>query len=122
MNDMFDEYKDVCDFLIVYIREAHAVDEWPLGDHVVVKQHKEIQERIDIAKEMIDKLGYKIPLVVDSIENEFAEKYSIWPERFYVINENKVKFSSVPTSKGHERDKLASYLKGQFKVQNENIE
>jgi len=50
MNNLFKEFKDTADFLMVYIKEAHAIDEWPLGNHCVVKQHKSLEERINIAK------------------------------------------------------------------------
>ena len=38
-------------FVFVYVMEAHAQDEWPLGaERSVVKQHKTLKERVSAAR------------------------------------------------------------------------
>jgi hypothetical protein len=34
------------DFLVCYIAEAHAADEWPVGDPLVANQPKALSERL----------------------------------------------------------------------------
>eukprot|EP01093_Parvamoeba_rugata_P008432 TRINITY_DN24003_c0_g1_i1.p2 TRINITY_DN24003_c0_g1~~TRINITY_DN24003_c0_g1_i1.p2 ORF type:complete len:123 (-),score=5.64 TRINITY_DN24003_c0_g1_i1:71-439(-) len=94
-----ERWKSRVDFVTVYIREAHAADEWPLGDIVCIKQHTSIEERIAAAQQLRDS-GYTLPLVVDSMENQVESSYAAWPERYVVIGgDGDVRFISYPTTK-----------------------
>jgi len=42
-------YGNVVNILCVYIMEAHATDQWPLGRFSKRPQHKTLQDRIDAA-------------------------------------------------------------------------
>ena len=80
------EYAGVVQFLLVYIAESHAVDEWPVGETIVKRQHTTTEERIAACEECLADFGLKMPTVVDSIENDFHRTYACWPIRFYLIN------------------------------------
>ncbi len=84
-------YKDRVDLLTVYIEEAHASDEWPIGSRISYAQPKCDVDRIRIADDFIRATGYRIPLLVDpvSLNNPFSTVYSPWPIRFYVIDQQK---------------------------------
>jgi len=84
----------------IYIAEAHAQDQWPLGRHVVVNQHKTLAERISIASTYAKKYNYEIPLVVDSLANGFMNTYFAHPERFYIIKDGKLVLKATPTDEG----------------------
>jgi len=76
---------------MIYISEAHASDEWKLGNIVDIPQHKTLEDRIKAAKNFVQTYEWNIPTVVDSFyENEasvsFEQIYSAWPERFYVFH------------------------------------
>jgi len=79
-------------FLTVYISEAHATNEWKLGNVVEVEQHKNLEDRVSAAERLIKETGWKVPVVVDGMENEFNKQYAAWPERAYVIQEGKMKY------------------------------
>jgi hypothetical protein len=87
----------------VYIEEAHAIDEWPMGDGAkgsefkAIVQPRNIPERAEAAKLLVTELGYEIPLVVDNMENEVRIKYACWPLRFYVIDEEKIWYKAQPS-------------------------
>jgi len=106
IHNIFEKYNKYVDFLVVYISEAHAVDEWPLGDHCVVKQHQNIEERIKMAKKFFKDFHFKLPMVVDTMKNEFDKLYYIWPERYYVIDNKKIVFSSKASQLGFNRKDL----------------
>lgn len=72
-------------FLALYIVEAHAVDEWPVGDPLVVTQPRTIAERCGVARAFVDEYKLRLPMVVDQIDNDFSEQYAGWPVRFYVV-------------------------------------
>jgi len=88
-------------FMAVYIVEAHAVDEWPVGDPLKVNQPRTLAERCGVARAFVGEYNLRIPMVVDHIDNNFSEKYAGWPVRFYVIDPVKMKllFKARPDEK-----------------------
>ena len=89
------EYVDV-QFLLVYIAESHAVDEWPVGETIVKKQHRTVEERIKACEECLSDFGLGIPAVVDTIQNDFHDAFSCWPIRFYLINKGVFEYVARP--------------------------
>jgi len=87
-------------FLTIYLAEAHAQDQWPLGRHVQVLQHKTVEDRLAIANRYVQTTGYQIHLVVDDIANPFMKTYWAHPERFYVIVDGKLGLKGQPTDDG----------------------
>ncbi|CAF3966060.1 unnamed protein product [Rotaria sp. Silwood1] len=89
-------YQDHVDMATVYIEEAHAADEWPIGSRICYVQPKTDADRIAIANDFIQTTGYRLPLLIDPISrnNPFNQVYSSWPIRFYVIDGTK-KFSYI---------------------------
>jgi len=99
-------YADV-DFLIVYITEAHAVDEWPIrsgryhgGEPVHVRQPKRLADRIEVAKTFLARYGLlgDLPTLVDSPEDgdPFCAAFCPWPIRFYVVQHGKMSHIAMP--------------------------
>ncbi len=86
-----DMYQDRVDMVTVYIEEAHASDEWPIGSRICYVQPKCDGDRIRIADDFIKATDYRIPLFIDpvSLNNPFSKAYSPWPIRFYVIDQMK---------------------------------
>jgi len=83
----------------VYIREAHASDEWPLGNIVCIKQHVCIEERVAAAKSFVADYEYDLPCFVDTMDNAFDATFSVWPERYYLIGaDDKLLHKSMPSS------------------------
>lgn len=85
----------------VYIEEAHALDEWPMGDGAQGSEFKAIMQPQTIperakAAQLMDELKYEIPLVLDNMDNEVRVKYACWPLRFYVIDDGKVRYKAQP--------------------------
>ena len=88
---LFEKYKSKVQFLVVYVMEAHAAQEWPLGiTRSSIGQHKTIEERIAAANahrtKNITLLNF--PFVVDTMDNIFYEKFGAWPETHLVIDGN----------------------------------
>ena len=88
---LFEKYKGKVQFLVVYVMEAHAAQEWPMGTiRSSIGQHRTIQERIAAANahrtKNITLLNF--PFVVDTMENVFYKKFGAWPETHLVIDGN----------------------------------
>jgi len=90
------EFVDKVDFLTIYIAEAHPQDRWPLGQHVCVMNHTCVEDRIEVAKRFIKETNWKLPMVVDSMQNGFMDTFKAHPERFYGIVECKLGFKAYP--------------------------
>ncbi|KAL9649087.1 hypothetical protein ABK040_008464 [Willaertia magna] len=100
---------------MIYIKEAHACDEWKLGNRICIKQHKTVEERQNAAIEMIKELNFEIPTYLDSIDNSFEELFAVWPERYVLIDpkkENEVLFISYPEKYGHSPYRLEQSIEG----------
>jgi len=106
------KYLNQVHFVYVYIEEAHADDEWPLSTTFTIKQHKTIEERLAAAQRLVEEFGSKIPVLVDSMTNEFNREFSVWPERWFLLNtEGKLIFVAYPTSEfGFERSYIDLFV------------
>lgn len=105
------EYADIAQFLLVYIAESHAVDEWPVGEKIVKKQHTTTEERIDACKECLEDFQLQWPTVIDTIENDFHQTYACWPIRFYLINEGVFEYVARPRKTGYDLTEIEAWLK-----------
>ena len=78
--------------------EAHASDEWPIGNAVSVAQHVSLDQRLFAARALQRTLHphAAIRLLVDTIENTFNESYSSWPTRAWLIKYGVVHHKSDP--------------------------
>ena len=89
---MYDSFRDQAIFYIVYIAEAHAVDEWQLqsneSEGIEVEQHTTFAARVTAARLCADNLGLTIPTLVDGIDNAAMEAFSAWPERIYIVGKD----------------------------------
>lgn len=106
------KYSEVATFLLVYIAESHAVDEWPVGETIVKKQHTTLTERIVACQECLDDFGLSWPTVVDTIQNEFHHTYSCWPIRFYLINHGVLDHVARPSKNGYDLRQIENWLDG----------
>lgn len=98
MNTLQEQFAGVVDFLGVYISEAHAQDEWPLGVKFCYNQPRSIDTRLNIAKQFISDFDFKIPMLADTMDNEFDANFAAWPERFYIVENGKMAMVGVPTN------------------------
>eukprot|EP01050_Picozoa_sp_SAG11_P027668 SAG11_NODE_7098_length_1194_cov_1.010046_2_plen_158_part_00 len=103
-------YGHAVDFLFVYVMEAHASDEWPLGlRRSTTPQHRDIEARCTAAKcfrarktrsnlqcgdtlvhdwqgEPADvKAAATVSWFVDTMANEFYHAFGAWPEGHIVV-------------------------------------
>jgi len=109
-------YGTYADFLSVYIREAHACDQWPLGKAVVIPQHQSLSDRLAAAKRFQSENSYKPTLLVDTMENKFDGEYASWPERAYIIHQGKMMYICNLSPEGalDWEDGIEEWLASQF--------
>ncbi len=89
-------------FLAVYIAEAHARDQWPVGKTIsCVDQPTTLAQRLKNAQEFQKNFNFQMPILVDNMENNFHYSYGSWPFRFFVIHEDKLILKAQPNSKSY---------------------
>lgn len=103
-------------FYFVYIREAHASDEWQMEDNikedVVIAQPKDDAARTEAATTCSAKLNLSMPVLVDKIDNRVDELYAGWPERLFVIGrDGKIAYAGKQGPWGFKPEEVAEWLK-----------
>jgi hypothetical protein len=90
LERMKDAYADRANFLIVYVREAHACDEWEMEDNtragVRLEQPGSDPERRAAAAKFVSGVGTTIPVLVDGVDDAVGIPWGAWPERLYVLD------------------------------------
>lgn len=99
LHTLYLQYRDRVQFLTIYIREAHPLDGWRLGEGVTgllmstigfkptidVNDPKTIEERRSIARRCQADLKYEIPTYVDEMDDAISKAYAAKPTRLYLI-------------------------------------
>ena len=68
LQDLYAEYSDRVQFLVIYIREAHPTDGWYMGNHDI-RDPQTIKERRALAGTCETRLKYGIPTIVDEMDD-----------------------------------------------------
>eukprot|EP00656_Telonema_subtile_P037904 TRINITY_DN4233_c0_g2_i2.p4 TRINITY_DN4233_c0_g2~~TRINITY_DN4233_c0_g2_i2.p4 ORF type:complete len:135 (+),score=39.60 TRINITY_DN4233_c0_g2_i2:1641-2045(+) len=120
IRELLAEHAQCADFLMVYLEEAHASDEWPIYQlEQDIPQHKTLPERLGVANKFLQDFCQECPLqlVVDSIDNQFNQVFASWPFRFWVLEKEvgggvRVGFKAMPEESAYDPEHLNQYLKG----------
>ena len=86
LRDLYAEYSDQVEFLLIYIREAHAMNGWDIGSEVRANDPKTMEERRALAGECELAMQYGITTYVDEMDDPVMTAYAAWPERLYLVN------------------------------------
>jgi type I thyroxine 5'-deiodinase len=75
--------------VVVYIQEIHPSDGWQVKenekDAVLVRQHRSLEERVEVGETCMLKLALEMPAVVDEMDDAIARAYAAMPERLYLV-------------------------------------
>lgn len=96
MHSLYSKYSRTVNFLVIYIAEAHASDEWPVGDPLKIMQPRSTLERAAIASKFKKDYSFLLPMLVDTVDNEYEQTFSAWPIRFYIVHKSTVLFKACP--------------------------
>lgn len=91
MEKMYQKYRDIAEFYIVYISEAHAEDDkWPVpyAKKLGIKEHKTYEDRCMVANRLLTDKKLTIPCLIDSIDNRVEKIYKGWPDRVFLIRKD----------------------------------
>ena len=86
---MWGAYGDDVQFLVVYIREAHALDSpSPLGggEMPIVEDPISAGERAAVARQCLTALALEpMPALVDGLDDAVSAAYAAHPDRLYLV-------------------------------------
>jgi len=91
MEKMYQTYKDIAEFRLVYIKEAHALDSsWPVeyAKEMGIKQHKNYGERCSVAKKLLSDKNLTIPTLADDMQDTANKAYRGWPDRIFLVRKD----------------------------------
>jgi hypothetical protein len=106
MAKLFNMAKELHDnnifVILIQIDEAHSTA-WPMAinDTLKVEQpnpQKSIEDRFIRAKYFVDTYHPPLPVYVDTWNNDFAERFRAWPDKYHCINKD---FEVIAKSEYH---------------------
>ena len=102
---MHARYRDRVRFVLVYCREAHAIDSFLPMQFGNIEDPITAPERHELAKRCSAELGMTLPAVVDGLDDMVSKAYGGWPERLYLIGtDGKVAYRGGPGPFGFDPD------------------
>ena len=88
MEELYQQFKDVAEFRMVYIREAHPTDgRRPSRQETrnEITQPVEHVERCKVAELMVKEGKLNIPCIIDTMDNKVDTAYSAKPDRAFLV-------------------------------------
>ena len=111
-RDLYRQYSDRVQFLIVYIREAHPTDGWDIGGEVRAGDPRTMEERRRLAGRCEEAMAHGIHTYVDEMDDAVMTAYAAWPERLYLIGQDGcVVYRGGPGPHGFEPAELERAIK-----------
>ena len=129
LKELYEKYRDQVEFVVVYVKEAHASDRWWLGRSRtqrwfhrfsgnparvdVVEPVTLAQRRRVAASCQADLFDGVVPLYVDAMDNRVATLYTARPTRIYFIDlEGRVIYNPGIGPFGFSPDHLEPVMRG----------
>ncbi|CAF3960742.1 unnamed protein product [Rotaria sp. Silwood2] len=112
------------DFIIIYIREAHASDAWKFdgNEYSFIRNHRNINERLDAIKIMVEMANItkdkNIHIYSDTMDDRTNHLFRAWPERLYVLYDEKILYQGQKGPSGYSIPSLDYFLKKNIIIQN----
>ena len=88
MEKMYQQYKDIAEFRLVYIHEAHAMDSnrpTRLAEQKGIKNHTNYEERCSSAQILLEEGKLTMPMLIDKMDNSTNGAYSALPDRVFLV-------------------------------------
>ena len=112
---MSNTYKDVAQFLVIYIKEAHPADDWPMrvsSRLKYIQDPRTLFERFQVASTCVADLKLSIPTLIDSMEDAACAAYKGHPDRIYVVGKDgKIVYHGAPGPMGFKPRDMENALK-----------
>lgn len=91
MEQMYQDYKDVVEFRLVYIKEAHAADSRRAVGYAKdlgITEHDDHAERCEAADMLFKDKALTVPFLVDDMNDTVNKAYSAQPDRIFLVRKD----------------------------------
>ena len=113
LHQLYQQYYQRIEFLVIYIREAHPIDGWDVNSPNRITDPKTTEERCQVAAECQQAMQYGIRTYLDEIYDPVMKAYAAWPERLYLIDlKGKVVYASGLGPWGFKPEELQQAIDG----------
>ena len=119
MHELWERYQDRVAFCVVYIREAHPEDGWVLNvnrdQDIRVADPTTDEERHEVAVACALRLKIRMPVVIDSIDDDIAKAYGALPDRLYLVGKGgRIAFQGAPGPAGFRPAELEQAIEAEL--------
>lgn len=114
------KFQEAADFVTIYVAEAHPYDSGDLSDEYKFRYntHKQMEDRIVAAQGLQD--VFKVnncPILVDFMDDKANKAYGAYPERLYIIMNNKIVYVGGMGPMDYKVDEVDEWLNNYVKKQ-----
>jgi hypothetical protein len=88
LEKLYQKNRDIAEFRLIYIREAHPADgnrPAPYAKKLGITEHGTLSERCSTAEKLLKDKQLTIPCLIDDMQDSANRAYAAWPDRIYVI-------------------------------------
>lgn len=88
MERLYQQYRDLVEFRLVYIREAHAADtnfSEGLAVELGLKEHQSHADRCHAAEMLLHDKLLTIPCLIDDMHDAVSKAYRAHPDRVFLV-------------------------------------
>lgn len=119
LNEIYETYKDQSEFFLIYIEEAHPSNGWQtpqnLYDEVIYTAPTSDDERAEIANACQIGLDLKMPMLIDSIDDQVLNRYYSKPIRLFLVDPaGTLVFNGAPGPHGFDPEAWEEAIKQQI--------
>jgi hypothetical protein len=121
LREVFEWASPRVNFLFVYVREAHAADEWPVETNEArglrVPQPRTREQRLAQARLCVRDFPLEtMPTVVDDVDDPVSRVYGGFPARIYVLDEEGViRYQSAAGPFGVRPNEVRTFLQRRWR-------
>jgi hypothetical protein len=90
-KEIYNNYRDMVQIFIIYIREAHAIDSRrpvKYAREMGIKNHTTYKERCSVANRFVKDKEMVVPILIDNMDNEVDKAYNGKPTRVFLIRKD----------------------------------
>ena len=114
---MVEKRSGEADFLVVYVRETHAHDEWRFQENAphIIRQHVTMEQRLTASRLLRTQYHVACNIVADCMDNRAVEVYGASPIRLYAIEDGIVVYEGAPGPFRYDVNDVEKWLNKRFK-------
>ena len=106
-TEIYTKYKNDVEFLLVYIKEAHAIDSPLPSNFKAIEDPINLKERNEVCVRCVDDLGIPIPAVIDKLDDRVNKAYGAHPDRIYLVGrDGRIAYAGARGPRGFDPDEL----------------